>query len=428
MRRTRSVFLLAVLVGTSPLLAEDWPHWRGPHRDDVVAEDSGWDAKAWPPKQALWAKNVGEGCTSPLVTGGKVCCLGWADGKDTVRCLDAGTGKELWAGDDAAPRYGRYHQGDESMYAGPCSTPEYDPATGLLYTLGIDGDLHCRDTRAGGRQVWALNLYDRFHAGKRPAVGRSPRRDYGYTSSPLVQGDCLLVEVGAADGNLVALDKRTGERRWTSRCADPAGHTGGPVPITVDGVPCVAVLTLRRLVVVRLDKGHEGETAAEYPWATTYGNNVACPAVHGDCVLITSDYNHRSVCKLRVTLHGAQRLWEQPYASKVCTPVVYEGSVYWSWLTVKCLDWETGELRWEGGKFGNPGSCVVTADGRLVVLGGQGRLALVETAGRSPGKYTELAAKDGLLRDYAWPHVVLAGGRLYCKDRRGNLTCFRLGP
>jgi outer membrane protein assembly factor BamB len=419
---------LTVPPGVGPAAAEDWPHWRGPRRDDVVAEDSGWKAGAWPPKQPRWTREVGEGGSSPLVAGGRVYCLGWEGGKETVRCLDAATGEQLWAASYDAPRYGRHHEGDEGLYSGPCSTPEYDPDTGLLYTLGIDGDLNCWDTRDRGKKVWGFNLYDRFRAGKRPRIGRSPRRDYGYTSSPLVLGDRLLVEVGSGDGNLVAFGKRTGERLWASRCDDPAGHTAGPVPLTVEGVPCVAVLTLFRLVVVRLDAGHEGEAAAEYLWATDFGNNVAGPAAHGDCVLVTSAYNHVAICKLRITLRGAEKLWERPYASKVCTPVVYGGHVYWSWHTVKCLDWETGELTWEGGRFGDPGSCVVTGDGRLVVLGGQGRLALVETADRSPTKYAEVAARDGIFHDSAWPHVVLSGGRLYCKDRRGNLVCFPVAP
>jgi hypothetical protein len=63
-----------------------------------------------------------------------------------------------------------------------------------------------------------------------------------------------------------------------------------------------------------------------------------------------------------------------------------------------------------------------------VVYGGNGKLALAETAERSPGRYAELAVKDGLFQDYAWPHVALAGGRLYCNDRRGHLACFRAGP
>jgi outer membrane protein assembly factor BamB len=180
--------------------------------------------------------------------------------------------------------------------------------------------------------------------------------------------------------------------------------------------------------VVRLDRGHEGEVIATYPWETTFANNIAGPAAHGDSVLLTSAYNHNAICRVRLTLKGAEKVWQRPHASKVCTPVVYQGHVYWAWQAVRCLDWETGEQKWAGGSFSDPGSCVVTGDGRLVVYGGRGKLALVETARRSPGTYTQLAVKDGLFGDLAWPHVVLAGGRLICKDRDGNLACFRLGP
>ena len=34
--------------------------------------------------------------------------------------------------------------------------------------------------------------------------------------------------------------------------------------MTVEGVPCVVVLTLRDLLVTRLDKGHEGQTVAKF--------------------------------------------------------------------------------------------------------------------------------------------------------------------
>ena len=95
--------------------------------------------------------------------------------------------------------------------------------------------------------------------------------------------------------------------------------------------------------------------------------------------------------------------------NQYATSVLFNGCVYgFSGQRLVCLDWETGELTWEGGRFGDPGSCVVTADGRLVVLGGQGRLALVETADRSPARYAELAAREGILHDSAWPHVVLS--------------------
>jgi hypothetical protein len=63
----------------------------------------------------------------------------------------------------------------------------------------------------------------------------------------------------------------------------------------------------------------------------------------------------------------------------------------------------------------------------LIVWGQRGKLALLETAKRSPKKYEELALRDGVLKELAWPHVVLADGRVYCRDRSGNLACFRMG-
>jgi hypothetical protein len=68
----------------------------------------------------------------------------------------------------------------------------------------------------------------------------------------------------------------------------------------------------------------------------------------------------------------------------------------------------------------------MTGDSKLVVWGGNGRLSLVENATASPGAYTELARAVRVLPATSWPHVVLSGGRLFCKDRDGNLACFDL--
>jgi outer membrane protein assembly factor BamB len=406
---------LAILLALLPV--QDWPHWRGPDRNGVVAEPSGWGGAGWPLRPSSWTAHVGEGSTSPLVVGGRVFALGWAGERDTLRCLDAATGRERWATSYPCPPRGRRHMGDENYYSGPIATPEFDPATGFLYTLSLDGDLQCWDTRENGRKVWGLNLYDSFGVERRPHVG-AEQRDYGYITAPLAHGDSLLVQVGAADGNLMAFSKTTGKRLWTSENKDPAGHTGGMSPITVEGVPCLAVLTLKNLVVMRLDGGR---TVATHPWTTDFGNNIATPAVHGDSVLITSEYNHKAIRRLRVTLKGAETVWEKPFSSKACSPVVYKNHVYFAWKRLRCLDFETGEQRWEGGNFGDAGSLIVAGDGKIIAWGGQGRLSLVEA---SPEAYTELAAAARIFSAPVWPHVVLAGGRIYCKDRDGNLSCF----
>ena len=174
------------------------------------------------------------------------------------------------------------------------------------------------------------------------------------------------------------------------------------------------------------DTVFNGATLAEVPWETSFANNVVQPTVHGDHVLLTSAYNHNSMRLLRIARDGAHPVWEQNRASKVCSPVVHDGQVCWAWRKLRCLDFATGEQRWEGGSFGDAGSIVVAADGRLIVWGKQGKLALVESVARSPQAYSELAVRDDLLPAEAWPHAVLAGGRLYLKDRDGNLKCFAL--
>src|SRR5207249_3743458 len=106
-----------------------------------VREPSGWkEGGPWPGPQQ-WSAAVGTGGTSPVVVEGRLYVLGWQADREHVRCLDAATGKEVWTTSYSAPEYGRFHVGDENSYSGPCATPEYDPATGFLYTLGIDGDL-----------------------------------------------------------------------------------------------------------------------------------------------------------------------------------------------------------------------------------------------------------------------------------------------
>jgi outer membrane protein assembly factor BamB len=419
--------LLAVLP-SSLAQADDWPHWRGPSRDGRTQVSSGFAGGKWLDEKPVWSANFGVGGSSPIVIGGHAYFFGWFDGQDRLQAVDLKTGKKDWSSSYEAPPYARHATGDEGLYRGPSSTPEFDPATGILYTLGLDGELRALEIKDRGKLLWRVNLYDEYQMPQRPRIGRSGHRDYGYTTAPLVHGDWLIVEAGSPKGTLVALDKRTGKEVWTSACKRLAGHTGGLVLLTVAGKPCVAVLTLTHLLVARLDQGHVGETVAEYDWTTDFANNIATPAASGDKLLITSGYNHDTICCLKISLAGATKLWQQPYSSKICSPVIADGKVYFAYHRLHCLDLETGKQLWEGGSYGDAGSCIATADGRIIVWGGRGKLALVAGAGESPTEYRELASLPGELFDTdVWPHVVLSGGHIFCKDREGRAKCFRVG-
>jgi outer membrane protein assembly factor BamB len=367
-----------------------------------------------------------------LAVGDRLYTMGWTGGRDTVVCLAVDTGKPEWTRGYESPEYGRHSTGDKGMYNGPSATPEFDQATGFLYTLSIDGLLGCWDTAAQGRKVWSLNLYDEYKVPQRPQVTKRGEslRDYGYSTSPFVFKEWVIVEAGdPVRGNLFAFDKRNGQLAWTSEDKDEAGHTGGLSPLVVEGVPCLAVLTARHLCVSRLDGKNAGKTVAKHPWATDFINNIACPAVEGNTVVITSRYNRTATCKLEISLRdGARKLWETKEAAcGVCSPIVHGGHVYFAGDGLYCLDATTGETKWVQGNFGSASSLVLTADERLIVWANNGDLALVEGAGRSPERYTELAKPKGVMgRDEAWPHVVLAGGRIFCKDRNGEIQCFAL--
>jgi len=426
----RTVLLVAVLAFLPATLpdvhSEDWSQWRGRDRNGVVAEDSGWDQQAWPPGDAQWRVEAGAGGSAPIVVADRLYTVGWNNERDFVRCFDVTSGNLLWEQSYACPQYGRHSFGDQGLYSGPSASPTFDTATGLLFTLSTDGDLNCWDTNRRGEHVWRVNFYERFEVPQRPLVGSRKLRDYGYTAAPLVHRDWLIAEVGADQGNLVAFSKRTGKLAWTSQSNDPAGHTGGLVPMMVEGIPCVAVLTIRNLLVTRLDQGHEGETLAEFPWVTDFANSIATPAVFNQSVVVTSEYNQYSICRIDISSAGAKLVWKQPYASGVCSPVIHKGHIYWSWRGLYCLEFETGKPVWRGGRFGDTGSLLVTSDDRLVVWADRGELVLAETAQRAPTAYQELARKRKVFGSDVWPHIVLSNGRLFGKDRDGNVKCFSL--
>ena len=423
--RWLAVPLLTVLMGTAVAPAADWPQWRGPDRNDTTTDSSGWPT-GWPPVE-LWKANVGRGCTSPVVVGDRLYVMGWqgdrrGTGADTVYCLNYSSGKEIWKQAYPSPYQGRRRTGDQGEYGGPSSTPTFDPQTQCLFTLGIDGDLACWDAAHDGKPLWRKNLYDEYKVRQRPDVGGGIR-DYGFTSSPLMVGDTVVVEAGAPAPTIVAFDKKTGLERWRSELSDPAGHTGGPVPLKIQGLDCLATLSVRRLVVMRTDANHAGETLAEYPWPTDFACNLATPAVLGNQVVLTSAYNRQKSALVEISLTGARLKWESAAHAMVASPVVRTDRVYLVYGTVKCLDLANGRILWQGGNFGH-GSAIATADRKLVVFG-NGTLSLLDLAGDND-RYRELSSLKRVVPDVCYPHVVLAGNLLFCKDRAGSVVCLSL--
>lgn len=429
--KLNSIILLFSLILSHAGHAADWPQWRGPNHADVSSETSGWP-KGWPPKR-LWKKNVGYGCTSPILADGRMYVMGWKGrrsgknpvGTDTVYCFDAATGKLRWKRSYRCRYQGRFRVGDTSRYGGPTSTPTLDAASDYLYTLSIDGDLKCWNTKKAGRPVWSVNLYEKYKVRQRPKV-EAGTRDYGYSCSPVVTGNTLIMEVGGNAGLLVAFDKKTGRQLWRSESKEPASHNAGLVPMKVKGIGCLASFGIRKLTVVRVDDRHKGDTLAQYPWRTAFACNIITPAVTDNKVILSSGHDVSRTALLQVSGDKVRQLWSSRYWSEGCSPVIHKGCIYLVIGQVHCLHLSNGKLKWRGGNFGRDSSCLVTGDDKLLVFGSRD-LGLVEASPKSK-KYRELTRVKDVIGGTCYPHLALADGIVVVKNKQGDVVCLSVRP
>ena len=186
----------------------DWFRWRGPNLDGI-SNETGWAAN-WPKDgpPVVWKASVGTGFSSMTVAGGRLYTMGNEDSVETVYCLDAATGAEIWTHSYECPLDDRFFEG------GPTATPTAD--SGAVYTISRQGDLFCFDAQ-NGKVRWSKNI-------QRETGVRIP--GWGFSASPLVHGDLLLLNAGDAG---TALNKTTGKVVWTSGDGE-AGYTT-PLPV-----------------------------------------------------------------------------------------------------------------------------------------------------------------------------------------------------
>ena len=194
MRVVIITFSIALLFLTGSGFAADWPQWFGPNRDGISSEKG--LLKDWPDSgpAVLWRTPLGEGFSSIAVARGAAYTM-FAEGKDEYAiCLDAATGEERWRVKTGS-NFPDWQGGN-----GPRSTPIIDRERAFF--LGAYGQLYALDVE-DGEIVWSHHFQTEF-------ISDPPH--WGFSTSPLLEGKLLIVEVGGASGNsFIAFDKTTGE-------------------------------------------------------------------------------------------------------------------------------------------------------------------------------------------------------------------------
>jgi outer membrane protein assembly factor BamB len=403
----------AEFIEDEPLPADaDWPQWRGLRRDGVAPGEgllTTWPSDG-PPR--LWEASVGPAYSSFAIAGGRAYTLQRDGDREELLCFDAAAGKLLWSEG--------YHQpipkGTSIAYGEhPRSTPTV--ADGLVYSVGILGRFQCRDALSGELK-WEHGLLDKYGA---------PVLQWGTSFSPLVEGDLVITTPGGP-GASVAFDRRTGREVWKA-LSDKAGYSS-PIAVTLDGERLVIVFTGEAVVGLT---AAEGRPCFRYPWATTADVNAATPIAFrtrvGDVerlyLFITSGYN-KGCGLFNIRGKADDYRVKLVYASdRMCchfsTPVRSGDHVYgFNETQLTCLDLRTGKVRWKESGF-RKGS-LIRAGGSLIVLGEEGRLALVEA---NPEKFHELATAR-VFSSRCWTLPAMAQGRLFLRDEE-KAVCLKLG-
>jgi outer membrane protein assembly factor BamB len=396
--------LALVLAAAPPLRADDWPNWRGP-RHNGISTESGWLAK-WLPEGPLqlWETSVGLGFSSVAVCKGRAYTMGNQTDTDSVFCFDAETGKLLWKQSYPCPADPHFYEG------GTSATPTVEG--NHVFTLSKTGDLFCF-AADNGKIVWSKNIAKELSL-------EIPM--WGFASSALIEGKLLLLNVGSFGA---ALDKSSGRVVWST--GTTASGYSTPVPCSFGGKPALALMTGSEAAGVDMATGGK---LWQYPLKADWKINVADPIPSGDRLFISSMYA-RSGALLQIQDGTAKAVWQNGnLRNQINSSVLVDGFLYGvdgragptPDAGLKCVEWQSGAVKWTYPGLG--GGALMVADGKIIALSDKGELF---TAAVSPQSFTPISRAQ-VLGGRCWTVPVLANGRIYCRNARGDLVCLDVKP
>jgi outer membrane protein assembly factor BamB len=402
--RSRLIIFICFLCATA--IAADWPQFLGPTRDGVYA---GTDIAptfpaAGPP--LLWKKDVGEGFAGPVVASGKLILFHRVSGKESIECLDAATGKNVWS-----YQYPTVYRDDFGFDEGPRSAPVI--ADGTVYTFGAEGVLTAIDF-ATGKLRWSVPAHQLFH---------SPKGWFGSAGSPLVEAGKVLLNVGGQDAGIVAFDAATGAVAWKAT-SDEASYSS-PTVATIGGVRHAIFLT--RTNVVDLDPA-SGKIRFTLPYRSRFSAsvNAATPLVIGNLVYVSASYG-TGASLLEVNGSQFRKVWasDDAISNHYSTCVYRDGYLYGfhgrqeEGQTLRSIELKTGKVMWSIENYG--AGTITLAGDRLLILRENGELVM---APATPKEFRPIAHAP-ILKAVVRAYPAIADGRLFARNEH-TLMCFRL--
>jgi outer membrane protein assembly factor BamB len=395
--------MLAMLFVSANLYSQDWPQFRGINRDSKV---TGFKAPVkWPAELTQqWKVKVGTGDATPVLVGRKIYLHTRQEGDEVILCLDAATGKDLWVDKYPAPPV----TGPSTTHPGPRSTPAV--ADGKIVTFGTSGILSCLDA-ATGKVVWRrenpTNATPQFFTGMSPLI---------------VDGVCIA-HVGSKDnGNVLALDLKTGNEKWNWQGDGPA--YASPSIMVISGKKLVIVQSEKNLLALDFANGKLLWEIPALPQQRYY--NCVSPYIDGDRIYFTGQGTGMKA--IGVTREGdnyvTKELWSTTeVGAKWNTPVLKNGYLYGftDQRRIYCLNAADGKTAWIDAATHSDFATISDCGSVLIGFPQTGNLVIFKP---DPVAYTEIAKyKVTETPVYAFP--VIAGNLIYIKDAE-NLILYKI--
>jgi len=423
LRLLRTSLIAVSFIAGSRLLptvsADDWPQWQGPDRT-AVSKETGL-LQEWPkegPPLVRKGTGLGKGMGGIAVSHGRIFTTG-DDDKNTawLHAFKESDGSHIWSakiGPGGNP-------GNIFKPFGPRATPTVDGDR--LFILSQAGDLVCFTTD-DGKEVWRVNYIQDF-GGINPV--------WGFSESPLLDGNMLICTPGGEDAVLMALAKRNGKPLW--KCKVPEGPTGNrgflgtsgaayasPIAIDCDGVHQYVQLTATTLVGVAAT---DGQLLWRYDHpSNTHRINCTTPIYHDGIVYASSAYDAGGgAVKLSKEASGAFTAKEVFFTPRLKNHhggmIIVDDCLYGAaggneGGFMVCLDLATGNLNWAERRA--PKGSLIMADQRLYLRSERGELILIEP---NRDRYIERGRfeQPDRSRETAWTHPVIANGKMYVRDQ-----------
>jgi outer membrane protein assembly factor BamB len=262
---------------------------------------------------------------------------------------------------------------------------------------------------------------------------------WGFSESPLVDGESVLCTPGSNEAMVVKLDKHTGEEQWRASTSDIEGESGregaGYSSIVVShggGVKQYIQMLGRGLIGVRAT---DGKVLWTYNRIANRTANIPTPIPIGDHVFASTGYG-TGACLLKLEnvsdgVVAADEVYflDADTAQNHHGGMIHDGDyIYFGHEHGQgfptCVEWKTGKILWRGEERTRPrrGSAAITyVDGQIIFRYQDGTVALVAAKpddyrlnGRFQPEYQE---------DKSWAHPVVVDGLLYLREQ-DKLMCY----